>query len=54
MKDLFKKRSKDFDMIEDGMRRIEKFEIRKAQMEQELADVSYSFFSFYNILHKYD
>lgn len=39
MKDLFKKRSKDFDMIEDGMRRIEKFEIRKAQMEQELADI---------------
>lgn len=41
MKELFNKRSKDFNMIEEGMRRIKAFEIQKAQMEQEVADVSY-------------
>ncbi|KAJ0009044.1 hypothetical protein NQD34_016459 [Periophthalmus magnuspinnatus] len=39
MKELFKKRSKDFNMIEEGMRRIQAFEIQKAQMEQEVADI---------------
>ncbi|CAL1575897.1 unnamed protein product [Knipowitschia caucasica] len=39
MKALFKKRSQDFNMIEEGMRRIQAFEIQKAQMEQEVADI---------------
>uniref|UniRef100_A0A3B4ABN7 Uncharacterized protein n=1 Tax=Periophthalmus magnuspinnatus TaxID=409849 RepID=A0A3B4ABN7_9GOBI len=38
MKELFKKRSKDFNMIEEGMRRIQAFEIQKAQMEQEIRE----------------
>ncbi|XP_072313877.1 basal body-orientation factor 1-like [Eucyclogobius newberryi] len=38
MKALFKQRSQDFNMIEEGMRRMKEFEIQKAQMEQEVAD----------------
>uniref|UniRef100_UPI0037E995BA basal body-orientation factor 1-like n=1 Tax=Semicossyphus pulcher TaxID=241346 RepID=UPI0037E995BA len=39
MKELFKKKSSDFDMIQDGMRKIKEFQKRKVQMEQELSDV---------------
>lgn len=42
MKELFRKRSEDFNMIEEGMRRIKAFEIQKVQMEQDVADVSYA------------
>lgn len=39
MKELFRKRSADFNMIEDGFKKIEAFQMKKAQMEQELSDV---------------
>ena len=39
MKELFRNKSSDFNMIQDGMKRIKEFEKRKAQMEQELSDV---------------
>ncbi|KAF3844816.1 hypothetical protein F7725_007979 [Dissostichus mawsoni] len=39
MKELFRKKSSDFNMIQDGMKRIKEFEKRKAQMEQELSDI---------------
>lgn len=39
MQDLFRKKSSDFNMIQDGMRQIKEFQERKAQMEQELDDV---------------
>ncbi|XP_070697806.1 basal body-orientation factor 1-like [Pempheris klunzingeri] len=39
MKELFRKKSSDFNMIQDGMRKIKEFEKRKAQMEQELSDI---------------
>lgn len=37
--ELFRKRSDDFDKIQDGMERMKAFEKTKAQMEQELSDV---------------
>lgn len=40
MQELFRKRSGDFNMIQEGMKEIKKFQTRKAQMEQELSDVS--------------
>uniref|UniRef100_A0A665WZU6 Si:ch211-243o19.4 n=1 Tax=Echeneis naucrates TaxID=173247 RepID=A0A665WZU6_ECHNA len=40
MKEQFQKRSSDFNMIQDGMKKIKEFQKRKAQMEQELNDVS--------------
>lgn len=39
MKELFKKKSSDFNMIQDGMKKIKEFQKNKAQMEQELSDV---------------
>ncbi|XP_034078185.1 basal body-orientation factor 1 isoform X1 [Gymnodraco acuticeps] len=39
MKELFRKKSSDFNMIQDGMKTIKEFEKRKAQMEQELSDI---------------
>ncbi|XP_042357237.1 basal body-orientation factor 1-like [Plectropomus leopardus] len=39
MKELFRKKSRDFNMIQDGMRKIEEFQKTKAQMEQELSDI---------------
>lgn len=36
---LFRKRSSDFGMIQDGMKQMKEFEKTKAQMEQELSDV---------------
>ncbi|XP_073340573.1 basal body-orientation factor 1 [Pagrus major] len=39
MQELFRKKSSDFNMIQDGMREIKKFQTRKAQMEQELSDI---------------
>ncbi|KAM9842954.1 basal body-orientation factor 1 [Aulostomus maculatus] len=39
MKELFRKKSSDFDMIQDGMKKMKDFEKRKAQMEQELNDI---------------
>ncbi|XP_074516427.1 basal body-orientation factor 1-like [Sebastes fasciatus] len=39
MKELFRKKSRDFNMIQDGMKKIEVFQKRKAQMEQELSDI---------------
>uniref|UniRef100_A0A3B4Y8W8 Basal body orientation factor 1a n=1 Tax=Seriola lalandi dorsalis TaxID=1841481 RepID=A0A3B4Y8W8_SERLL len=38
MKELFRKKSSDFNTIQDGMRKIEEFQKRKARMEQELND----------------
>lgn len=43
MKELFRKKSGDFDMIQDGMKKIEDFQMRKTQMEQELSDVRQRF-----------
>lgn len=40
MKELFRKKSSDFDMIQDGMKKIQDFESRKTELEQELRDVS--------------
>ncbi|GAA6213636.1 basal body-orientation factor 1 isoform X1 [Lates japonicus] len=39
MKELFRKKSSDFNMIQDGMRKIKEFQKTKAQMEQELSDI---------------
>uniref|UniRef100_G3NY74 Basal body-orientation factor 1 n=1 Tax=Gasterosteus aculeatus aculeatus TaxID=481459 RepID=G3NY74_GASAC len=39
MKELFTKKSSDFDMIQDGMKTIKEFQKRKSQMEQELIDI---------------
>ncbi|XP_054469332.1 basal body-orientation factor 1-like [Anoplopoma fimbria] len=39
MKELFKKKSSDFNMIQDGMKNIKEFQKRKTQMEQELSDI---------------
>ncbi|XP_029349310.1 basal body-orientation factor 1-like [Echeneis naucrates] len=39
MKEQFQKRSSDFNMIQDGMKKIKEFQKRKAQMEQELNDI---------------
>ncbi|XP_040917237.1 basal body-orientation factor 1-like [Toxotes jaculatrix] len=39
MKELFRKKSSDFNMIQDGMKKIKEFQKRKAQMEQELNDI---------------
>ncbi|XP_044231953.1 basal body-orientation factor 1-like [Thunnus albacares] len=39
MKELFRKKSSDFNMIQDGMKKIKDFQKRKAQMEQELSDI---------------
>ncbi|XP_058471712.1 basal body-orientation factor 1 [Solea solea] len=39
MKELFRKKSSDFNMIQSGMRKIEEFQKKKAQMEQELSDI---------------
>ncbi|XP_077476990.1 basal body-orientation factor 1-like isoform X2 [Stigmatopora argus] len=38
MKELFRKRAGEFEMIQDGMRKIEAFQTRKVQMEQELRE----------------
>lgn len=40
MKELFHKKAGDFDMIQDGMKRMKAFETKKEQMERELSDVS--------------
>ncbi len=42
MQELFRKKSSDFNMIKDGMRKIKEFEKTKAQMEQELSDIKES------------
>ncbi|XP_051942586.1 basal body-orientation factor 1-like isoform X2 [Hippocampus zosterae] len=42
MKVLFRKRAGEFETIRDGMRTIEEFQTRKAQMEQELSDMKQS------------
>ncbi|KAK2891740.1 basal body-orientation factor 1-like [Channa argus] len=39
MKELFRKRSGDFNMIQDGMKKIKEFQKQKAQMEQDLHDI---------------
>ncbi|XP_054652834.1 basal body-orientation factor 1 isoform X1 [Dunckerocampus dactyliophorus] len=39
MKELFRKRAGEFEMIQDGMKKIEEFQTRKAEMEQELSDI---------------
>lgn len=39
MQELFRKKSSDFNMIQEGMKKIKEFQKRKAQMEQELSDV---------------
>lgn len=39
MQELFRKKSSDFNMIQDGMKKIKEFQQKKAQMEQELNDV---------------
>ncbi|KAM8737137.1 basal body-orientation factor 1 isoform 1-T2 [Acanthopagrus schlegelii] len=39
MQELFRKRSGDFNMIQEGMKEIKKFQTRRAQMEQELSDI---------------
>ncbi|KAM9787006.1 basal body-orientation factor 1-like isoform 2-T2 [Syngnathus typhle] len=39
MKELFRKRAGEFETIQDGMKTIEEFQTRKAQMEQELSDI---------------
>lgn len=39
MKELFRKRSSDFNMIQAGFKEIKEFQKRKAEMEQELTDV---------------
>ncbi|TMS21596.1 Basal body-orientation factor 1 [Larimichthys crocea] len=38
MKELFRKRSSDFNMIQAGFKEIKEFQKRKAEMEQELTD----------------
>ncbi|KAM7375796.1 hypothetical protein PAMP_005566 [Pampus punctatissimus] len=39
MKEAFRKKSSDFNMIQDGMKKIKEFQKRKAEMEQELSDI---------------
>ncbi|XP_055362021.1 basal body-orientation factor 1-like isoform X2 [Betta splendens] len=39
MKELFQKKASDFNMIQDGMKQMKEFEIRKEQIEQELSDI---------------
>ncbi|XP_045918561.1 basal body-orientation factor 1 [Micropterus dolomieu] len=39
MQELFRKKSSDFNMIQEGMNKIKEFHKRKAQMEQELSDI---------------
>lgn len=39
MQELFRRKFSDFNMIQDGMKKIKEFEKTKAQMEQELSDV---------------
>lgn len=39
MNELFRKKSTDFNMIQDGMKKMKEFQQEKAQMEQELSDV---------------
>lgn len=39
MQELFRKKSSDFNMIQDGMKTIKEFQKMKAQMERELRDV---------------
>ncbi|XP_034531792.1 basal body-orientation factor 1-like [Notolabrus celidotus] len=39
MKELFRKKSSDFDMIQDGFRKIKEFQKTKFLMEQELSDI---------------
>ncbi|XP_044021744.1 basal body-orientation factor 1 [Siniperca chuatsi] len=39
MQELFRKKSSDFNMIQDEMKKIKEFHKRKAQMEQELSDI---------------
>jgi len=40
MKELFRKKSHDFYFVQEGMKKINEFQKRKAEMEQELGDVS--------------
>lgn len=37
--ELFRKRSGDFDQIQDGVKQMKEFEKTRARMEQELSDV---------------
>lgn len=39
MQELFRRKFSDFNMIQDGMKKIKEFEKTKAQMERELSDV---------------
>lgn len=39
MQELFRKKSSDFNMIQDGMKKIKEFQQKKDQMEQELSGV---------------
>nr|XP_046268682.1 basal body-orientation factor 1 [Scatophagus argus] len=39
MQELFRKKSSDFNMIQDGMKKIKEFQKRKVEMEQELSDI---------------
>ncbi|KAM9777606.1 basal body-orientation factor 1-like [Neosynchiropus ocellatus] len=39
LKELFRKRSSDFDFVQEGMSRIKEFEKEKAEMEKELGDI---------------
>ncbi|XP_061898074.1 basal body-orientation factor 1-like isoform X1 [Entelurus aequoreus] len=39
MKELFRKKASEFEMIQNGMKKIEEFQTTKAQMEQELSNI---------------
>ncbi|XP_070835307.1 basal body-orientation factor 1 [Chaetodon trifascialis] len=39
MQELFRKKSSDFNMIQDGMKKIKEFQKKKALMEKELSDI---------------
>lgn len=39
MQELFRRKFSDFNMIQDGMKKMKEFEKTKAQMERELSDV---------------
>ncbi|XP_061823884.2 basal body-orientation factor 1-like [Nerophis lumbriciformis] len=39
MKELFRKKASEFEMIQNGMKKIEEFQMTKAQMEQELSNI---------------
>lgn len=39
MQELFRRKFSDFNMIQDGMKKIKEFEKTKAQMDRELSDV---------------